>query len=208
MAAVLVSAMLGACAGGSGGKVEGATGTDSQAQAITLAAPTQDAAVANQRYEFEPDAGDLGGAPVSFAVAGKPSWAQFDPTSGTLSGTPGAADVGTTTDVTITGQSGGAQSSVTVRLSVIAAADRVADVTIDVPAVRTDGTPLANLAGYRIYYGKTANRLDQFIEVPDPTVSAARVSTLTPGDWYFAATAYDVNGFESDASAVQLKSIG
>ncbi|MEI6828163.1 MAG: CARDB domain-containing protein, partial [Desulfuromonadales bacterium] len=53
-------------------------------------------------YTFTPDA--LGA--VSFSITNKPAWALFDPTSGTLSGTPGAADTGTSSGIIITAKNG------------------------------------------------------------------------------------------------------
>ncbi len=49
---------------------------------------------AGQLYEFIPVATDADNDPLSFSVSNPPTWASFEPTTGTLSGTPGAADAG------------------------------------------------------------------------------------------------------------------
>ena len=51
--------------------------------------------VAGQAYSFTPSASDADGDVLSFAVAGKPAWASFDASTGRLSGTPSATQVGT-----------------------------------------------------------------------------------------------------------------
>jgi hypothetical protein len=55
----------------------------------------------NSSYVFSPTASDADGDVLSFSILNKPGWASFDVTSGVLSGTPFAADVGTTMDITI-----------------------------------------------------------------------------------------------------------
>ena len=53
-------------------------------------------------YSFTPTAADPDGDALTFSIANKPSWATFDTATGTLSGTPGNADVGTTGGIVIT----------------------------------------------------------------------------------------------------------
>lgn len=59
--------------------------------------------VAGEIYSFLPtaDAGELSDS-VSFSITGKPAWAQFDSTTGLLSGTPELADVGNYGPITLT----------------------------------------------------------------------------------------------------------
>ncbi|HTE43400.1 MAG TPA: putative Ig domain-containing protein [Steroidobacteraceae bacterium] len=46
-------------------------------------------------YSFTPTANDVDGKPIVFQIANRPSWASFNPTSGSLSGVPGAGLAGT-----------------------------------------------------------------------------------------------------------------
>jgi hypothetical protein len=211
---LVVLAALAACGGGGGGgetpSIAGAPPTSSSttAGAVALGGPRIDAAVANQFYQYVPEIGDTSGAEVVFAVENKPAWATFDAAAGTLSGTPTSADVGSRGAVRISAVAGGSRSTVEFQLQVVASADGVASVSLDAPVTRTDGSALQNLAGYRIYYGKTATRLDQFVDVKDRGATNAVVSQLTPGTWFFAATAYDANGFESEPTELAQKQIG
>ena len=53
-------------------------------------------------YSFTPTAADPDGDALTFSISNKPSWATFDTTTGTLSGTPGNDDVGASGGITIT----------------------------------------------------------------------------------------------------------
>jgi hypothetical protein len=53
-------------------------------------------------YTFTPTANDSDGDTLTFSISNKPSWATFDTTTGTLSGTPANADVGRSEDIVIT----------------------------------------------------------------------------------------------------------
>jgi len=75
------------------------------------------------------------------------------------------------------------------------------------PQQRTDGTPLTNLAGYRIYYGRMSETYDYQIEIDNPGVVTYVVEGLVPGDWYFVAAAYDSQGLQSERSNEVLREI-
>jgi hypothetical protein len=67
------------------------------------------------------------------------------------------------------------------------------------PTIKADGTPLADLAGYTLYYGLTSQTYD-FLKTVGPQTTYA-VSGLEPGrTYYFAVTARDASGQESHAS--------
>ncbi len=62
-------------------------------------------------YSFTPTATDPDGDALGFAVQNLPSWASFDATDGTLSGTPGTADVGNYANIVISVSDGDLESS-------------------------------------------------------------------------------------------------
>ena len=71
------------------------------------------------------------------------------------------------------------------------------------PTTYTDGTPITNLGGYRVYTGTTSGSYSQNIDVGN--VTSYTVSSLNNATtYYFAVTAYDasgdVSGFSSQAS--------
>jgi|ERR1700733_1428181 len=70
------------------------------------------------------------------------------------------------------------------------------------PDENTDGTPLTNLAGYRIYYGTVADVLDQVIDIPSVGITTYVVENLNAGTYFFSIRAYNSAGAESALSNV------
>jgi hypothetical protein len=68
------------------------------------------------------------------------------------------------------------------------------------PTERTDGTPLDNLAGYKISFGRMSKVYDYTVTIDNPGLATYVVENLKPGSWYFAITAYDTEGLESEFS--------
>lgn len=67
--------------------------------------------VAGATYLFQPVAFDGDGDALAFSATGLPSWAAINAQSGMLSGTPAEADVGTTSDITLSVSDGEATST-------------------------------------------------------------------------------------------------
>jgi Putative Ig domain len=57
--------------------------------------------VAGTKYSFQPSASDTDGDALTFSVENLPSWATFDASSGLLTGTPSAGNVGNYQSITI-----------------------------------------------------------------------------------------------------------
>ncbi|RMF86917.1 MAG: hypothetical protein D6736_13990 [Nitrospinota bacterium] len=67
------------------------------------------------------------------------------------------------------------------------------------PQFNTDGTPLTNLAGYKLYYGRSSRNYEFVIDVGNRT--SYTLSGLEPEQtYYFALTAYNTSGHESEFS--------
>ena len=75
------------------------------------------------------------------------------------------------------------------------------------PTARTDGTPLTNLAGFTVFYGRMSGIYDYQIDINNPGISTYVVENLVSGNWYFALAAYDSQGLESDRSNEVLRNI-
>jgi hypothetical protein len=66
--------------------------------------------------------------------------------------------------------------------------------------VRWSPNPEPNVAGYRIYYGPASGNYSFYVDVGSQT--SCTISNLEEGKtYYFASTAYDDQGYESDYSA-------
>ncbi len=165
---------------------------------------------ASTAYSFLPTASDANNDPLTFSITNKPGWATFSTSTGRLSGTPTAANVGTTSNVSIRVSDGKASASLPAfAVTVVAAGGATGAATLSwVPPTRnTNGTALTNLAGFRINYGTSAGSLTRSIQVSNPSVSSYVVENLTAGTWYFAVKAYTTTGSESDSSNTSSKTI-
>jgi hypothetical protein len=65
----------------------------------------------------------------------------------------------------------------------------------DAPTTNEDGTPLTDLAGYRVHYGSSPQTYTQTVDAGN--VTRMTLQNLPPGIYYFAATAYDLSRNES-----------
>ncbi len=70
----------------------------------------------------------------------------------------------------------------------------------DPPTTNVDGTPLNDLAGYKMHVGTSPGSYDTVIDIKDPAATGYVVDNLTAGAHYFMVTAYDKNGNESGPS--------
>jgi hypothetical protein len=72
------------------------------------------------------------------------------------------------------------------------------------PSQNSDGSYITDLAGYKVYYGRSLNDYTQSVDVGNYTEV---VINLESGTWCFAVTAYDVSGNESNYSEGMCASV-
>jgi hypothetical protein len=75
------------------------------------------------------------------------------------------------------------------------------------PDQNTDGSTLTDLAGYRIYYGNAPGDYDNTITIDSIGMSSYLIESLDGSDWYFAMTAFNSLGIESNYSDEVYKAI-
>lgn len=80
-----------------------------------------------------------------------------------------------------------------------------ADLAWDAPTTNADGTLLADLAGYKIYYGNASGSYSEAVTVG--AVTNYVLTDLAPGTYYIAVTAYNSAGAESDYSNEVTKTV-
>jgi hypothetical protein len=100
-------------------------------------------ATVGQAYSFQPTAADANNDALSFSITNKPSWASFSSSSGRLSGTPAAGNVGTTAAIRVSVSDGKLSTSLpsfTIRIA--AAANRAPTIS---------GTPSTSVAASAAY---------------------------------------------------------
>ena len=153
-------------------------------------------------YRFVPSARDADGNALIFSIAGRPGWATFDSATGALYGTPGSADVATYANIVISVSDGRAVARLPA-FSVTVQAYSFGSVSVSwtPPTQNTDGTALTNLAGYKLYWGQQPSNYTSSIAIMNPGLTAYVVENLASGTYYFAATAINASGVESDLSS-------
>lgn len=82
-----------------------------------------------------------------------------------------------------------------------------ATVSWEAPITNNDGTPLTDLAGYRIYYGSSPENLGHSVQIKSIGLQTYVVDDLQSGTWYFAVMAVASNGSESNLSNIVSKTI-
>ncbi|HEU0224613.1 MAG TPA: putative Ig domain-containing protein [Steroidobacteraceae bacterium] len=161
-----------------------------------------------QVYAFAPTASDGDGDPLTFSILNRPAWASFDSATGALSGTPATGTVGTYSDITIRVSDGVATASLPAfSISVQQVATGSATLSWQPPTTRTDGTPLTNLAGYRVRYGTASGSYPNLITIPNGGLTSAMIENLPAATYYFVISAYDSQGMESANSSPVSKVI-
>ncbi len=75
------------------------------------------------------------------------------------------------------------------------------------PTTNMDGSPLADLGGYRIYWGTTPGAYPNSVTVINPGLASYMVENLVPSTYYFVTTAFNTSGGESGFSNMVQKTI-
>ena len=82
-----------------------------------------------------------------------------------------------------------------------------ATVSWEAPTTNTDGTPLTDLTGYRIYYGASPDKLGHSVQIKTIGLQTYVIDDLQSGTWYFAVMAVASDGSESKLSDIVSKTI-
>jgi hypothetical protein len=68
------------------------------------------------------------------------------------------------------------------------------------PTQNSNGTPISDLAGYKIHYGTASANYTKVVAVSNPSLSRYVLDSLESGTYFFAITAYNSKGIESTLS--------
>ena len=166
----------------------------------SLSGNAPSAVTAGQTYTFKPAANDPDGDPLTFSADNLPGWASLDSGTGEITGTPGDADVGVYEGIVIRVSDGSATDSIgPFQVDVLAAGAATGSVTLSwtAPTQNKDGSPLTDLAGYRIYWGTTPGSYPNSVSIDNPGLTTYVVDGLVAGTYEFVATTYNTAGVES-----------
>jgi hypothetical protein len=157
-------------------------------------------------YSFTPGATDPDGDTLSFSIQNNPTWANFDTATGSLSGVADPGSEGTYANIKITVSDGSLSAALpefSVTVTQVAMGSAV--LTWTPPTQNEDGSPLTDLAGFKIYYGNESGNYPTSIQIDNPGVITYVVENLTPDTYYFVATAVNTQGVESGFSGEAKK---
>ena len=159
---------------------------------------------AGTAYQFKPFFADLDHDPLAFSIANKPAWATFNIATGELSGTPANRQAGNYPGIVISASDGKA----TVALPpffVVVMPGGTATVSWSPPVAYTNGSPLSDLAGYRIYYQRYGSVAPLSVTIPSPTRTSFEIGGLASGLYLFRVTAYNSRDVESAPTPDRFK---
>ncbi len=212
--AVLTLALLTGC-GGQGTSANSSSASAAQTSTKSMqvsagAGTAQSTVMVGQSFTVTPHVtGAPPGVTLTFSVHNAPTWMTFNATTGVLSGSPTAGDVGTYSSIVLSVSDGRASASTQPFSITVASANSGsgnAMLSWTAPTTNTDGSTLTDLAGYRIYYGTDPGDLDVVVNV-SAGVTSDVIEGLTTGTWYFAIKSYTNAGAESALSNIASKTI-
>jgi len=208
---LLTGLLLGACLSDEGSSLvrnDTAANGPSGNSSPTISGNPPPAVLVSEMYDFTPNAYDPDGDPLTFTITNKPNWASFEASTGRLSGQPTLGNVGTVGNIVISVSDGKASSSLRA-FSVTVSQTALGNVTLSwvAPTQNTDGSPLMDLAGYKIFYGTSSRNYDHEIRLDNPSMTTYVVENLVPNTYYFAAKSFNSSGIDSDYSGEAVRSV-
>jgi hypothetical protein len=92
-------------------------------------------------------------------------------------------------------------------IQVVATATGSATLTWTAPTTNTNGTPLVDLAGYKVYWRNGGTTYPNSATIQNPGLTTYVVTPLTPGTWSFVVAAVNSRGVESVLSSSASKTV-
>lgn len=112
--------------------------------APTISGTPATSVTAGQAYTFQPTASDPDGNTLGFSIQNRPTWATFSSSTGRLSGTPAAANVGTSANVIISVSDGQVSTALPAFSITVQAAANGAPVISGTPATTVSAGSMYN----------------------------------------------------------------
>jgi hypothetical protein len=172
-------------------------------EAPTISGDPNGHVVAGQTYAFLPQASDPEGDSLSFSIINKPSWATFDTTTGRLQGEPTSSHLGESAPIELSVTDGTSISALpTFTITVDATGSESFTVSWIPPTENEDGSPLTDLAGYRIYYGMLPGEYTETVELDSAAgMTSHLLNNLAPGRYFLVMTSVNSQAMESRHSS-------
>ena len=206
---LLAMSLFSGCLSSSGnGADDKNSGSNAPNNSPTISGSPNLATLVGDVYSFTPSANDADDDSLTFSILNLPRWASFDSATGQLSGQTFPGDDGVYGAIRITVSDGKESASLT-EFSITVTQSALGSMTLSwtAPTENTDGTPLMNLAGYKLYYGLSQGNYPNQVRVDNPSISTYLVENLLPNTYYIVATSFNSLGVESAYSNVAVKAV-
>ena len=118
------------------------------------------------------------------------------------------SDVGVYRGVTVTVTAGTQMRALSFDVEVVQVGTNSIMISWLAPTENDDGTPLVNLAGYRIRYGQQSGLYNTMVNIDNPGLATYVINGLAAGTYYLVLSAVNMNGGESEYSNEAQVSLG
>ena len=176
----------------------------------TISGSPPSSATVGQRWSFQPSISDPDGDALTVSVDNLPPWVNVNAATGFMEGTPGEGDVRAWSGIRMQvsdGQSNASLTTFSITVSAQGSGAGTATLSWTPPTERIDGSPIGQLAGYRILYGQVSRDYNIVIPLDNAGLTRYMVEGLGPGTWYFAVQAVTSDGLSSAPSQEVSKTI-
>ncbi len=156
---------------------------------------------AGEEYLFRPQTSDEDNDKLTFQIVNRPRWTSFDPETGTLAGVPTFEHIGYYEAISITvSDEEYSEALGPFTIEVVSVGEQSITLSWLSPLENEDGTPLTDLGGFMIRYGRESDIELSLIAVDNPGLTSYVIDGLTPGTYLVTLSAYNASGVESDPS--------
>ena len=108
---------------------------------------------------------------------------------------------------TLTCSGAGGTVADTINVTVVLSNSGTALLSWTPPTENTDGSPLTDLAGYKIHYGTSPGSYNNTVTINNPGLTSYLIENLASSDWYFVMKSFNNSGIESSFSTEVSKTI-
>lgn len=169
--------------------------------ALTISGSAAPEAKVGEPYSFKPKLASFGGRGHTFTVENLPGWLQFNSRTGEVKGVPKENDIGSHDGISISVYDGFQSKALApFGIKVVSTGNLSIQLSWYPPEENVDGSPLFDLAGYSIRYGREPGNPIRTIHVGDPFTTSYLVEGLIAGTYYFTMSAYNSLGISSEPS--------
>ena len=180
-------------------------GTSTSNNAPRISGSPNTAIFIGDNYSFTPAASDADGDALSFSIRNLPGWATFDTNTGSISGQPLRGEIGVYAAIQISVSDTATNSSLPdFSITVTESALGVMTLSWTPPTENTDGTALTDLAGYRLYFGRSQGNYPNQVRIDNPSIRTYVIENLLPATYYVVASSFNALGVESTFSNVAV----